>query len=261
VIEGVVFLVTGLQARTLIAGIHGYSTATLLLSAAVVSATAIATRFAWVFPATYVPRWLSAALRARDPAPPWTFPFLLSITGVRGVVSLAAALALPIAFANGQPFPDRDLVLFIVFSVILVTLVGQGLILPGIVKWLGLGNLGRAERAQEQAAKRHGVEAATRRLEAIAHEQGLSDELLHPLREHQLEEIEQVTGRQDMREGQAGKVAAQRDAIALELLQVERDAINDLYRDGELRDEARRRLERDLDLREAEILHQRGEDE
>jgi Na+/H+ antiporter len=264
VIEGVVFLVTGLQARTLIAGIHGYSTATLVLSAAVVSAAAVAARFAWVFPATYVPRWLSPRLRVRDPAPPWTFPFLLSVTGVRGVVSLAAALALPIAFANGQPFPHRDLVLFIVFSVILVTLVGQGLILPGIVNWLGLGKLGRAERhadrAQEHAAKRQGVEAATRRLEAIAQEQGLSDELLHPLREHQLEEIEQVTGRQDMREGHAGKMAAQRDAIALELLQAERDAINDLYRDGELRDEARRRLERDLDLREAELLHQRGED-
>jgi CPA1 family monovalent cation:H+ antiporter len=186
------------------------------------------------------------------------------MAGVRGVVSLAAALALPITLEGGQPFPGRDLVLFITFSVIFVTLVGQGLALPGIVKWLGLGKLGRAElhadRAQEHSAKRRGVEAATDRLEAIAREQNLSEELLHPLREHQLEELEQVEGRQDVREGHAGKLAADRDAIALELLQAERDAINDLYRDGGLRDEARRRLERDLDLREEEILHQRGDD-
>jgi Na+/H+ antiporter len=264
VIEGLVFLVTGLQARTLIEGIRGYSTFTLVLSAAVVSVVAIGTRFLWVFPVTYIPRWMSARLRAEDPAPPWQFPFLLSIAGIRGVVSLAAALALPETIEGGQPFPHRDLILFIAFSVIVVTLVGQGLALPAIVHWLGLGKIGRAEehadRREEHAAKRRGVEAATERLEALALERHLSDELVHPLRAHQREELEKIDGRQDVREGHTGKVGAQRDSLALELLQTERDAINDLYRDGGLRDEARRRLERDLDLREAALLPREGGD-
>lgn len=264
VIEGLVFLVTGLQARRLIEGIRGYSTSTIVLSAAVVSAAAIATRFLWVFPATYVPRWISRKLRSVDPAPSWQYPFLLSITGVRGVVSLAAALALPETLAGGQPFPHRDLVLFITFAVILVTLVGQGLALPRIVTWLGLGKIGRAEehadRREEHTAKRRGVEAATDRLETLASERRLSDDFLHPLRAHQHEELEKIDGRQDVRDGHAGKIGIQRDALALELLQTERDAINDLYRDGALHDEARRRLERDLDLREAALLHQEGKD-
>ena len=88
-IEGIVFLITGLQARTLMAGIRGYSLRELVVSAAVVSAVVIAARFAWMFPATYIPRWLSASLRRRDPSPPWQWPFALAFTGVRGIVSLA----------------------------------------------------------------------------------------------------------------------------------------------------------------------------
>jgi NhaP-type Na+/H+ or K+/H+ antiporter len=264
VIEGLVFLVTGLQARTVIRGIHGYSTFTVVASAAVVCAVVIATRFLWMFPATYVPRWVSRRLRARDPSPPWQFPFLLSAAGVRGVVSLAAALALPATLLSGAPFPHRDLVLFIAFAVILVTLVGQGLALPGIVRWLGIGALGiaerHAERVEEHAAKRRGVEAASLRLEELTRERRLSEELVHPLRVHQEEELENIEGRQGAREGHASKIAAQRDALALQLLNAERGAINDLYRDGALKDEPRRRLERDLDLREADLLQLRGEE-
>jgi CPA1 family monovalent cation:H+ antiporter len=259
VIEGLVFLVTGLQARTLIEGIRGYSAFTLTVSAAVVCAVVIATRFAWVFPATYVPRWTSRRLLARDPSPPWQYPFLLSAAGVRGIVSLAAALALPVTLESGAPFPHRDLILFITFAVILVTLVGQGLALPGIVRRLGLGEVGlaerHAERIEEHAARRRGVEAASQRLEELVRERGLSEDFVHPLRAHQHEELEKIEGRQETGEGHSGKIGAQRDAVALELLTAERDAINDLYRDGALKDEARRRLERDLDLREAELLH------
>ncbi|MGH8206795.1 MAG: cation:proton antiporter, partial [Steroidobacteraceae bacterium] len=110
VIEGMVFLITGLQARTLAAGMRGYSIAELASSAATVSAVVILARFVWMYPATYLPRWLSARLRRRDPAPPWQWPFALASTGVRGIVSLAAALALPLAMDNGAPFPDRDLI-------------------------------------------------------------------------------------------------------------------------------------------------------
>ncbi len=80
-IEGTVFLVTGLQARTLTAGIHGYSLRELVMSALVVCAVVIVARFVWIYPATYVPRWLSPSLARRDPSPPWQFPFALGFTG------------------------------------------------------------------------------------------------------------------------------------------------------------------------------------
>jgi len=79
-----------------------------------------------VFPATYIPRWLSPSLAKRDPAPPGKIRFCWSFTGVRGVVSLAAALAIPYTLANGAPFPHRELIQYVTFGVIVITLVGQG---------------------------------------------------------------------------------------------------------------------------------------
>src|SRR5262249_7602527 len=122
--EGLIFLITGLQSRTLIERMGLYSTRPLLMAAALIRAVVIIARFIWVFPATYLPRWLSARVRRRDPSPPWQWAFAISFTGVRGIVSLAAALAIPLMTAAGQPFPDRDLILLLTFSVILVTLVG-----------------------------------------------------------------------------------------------------------------------------------------
>ena len=126
-IEGMVFLITGLQARTLLGGIAHTSVSELALAALLVTLTVIVTRFLWMFPATYLPRWISPSLRRRDPAPPWQWPFVLGFTGVRGIVSVAAALAIPLTTQDGQPFPHRAVVMFLVFVVILVTLVGQGL--------------------------------------------------------------------------------------------------------------------------------------
>src|SRR5476651_1276673 len=148
-IEGLVFLLTGLQARSLIEQGHAFSIRELLIATAWVTIITIAARFIWVFPATYIPRWMSPRLAKRDPAPPWQAPFFLSFTGVRGVVSLAAALAIPYALANGQPLPHRELIQYVTFGVIIVTIVGQGLMLPSLVRWLGLTHLGKIERKDE----------------------------------------------------------------------------------------------------------------
>ena len=86
-------------------------------------------RFVWIYPATYLPRWLIPPLARRDPSPPWQQVFILGFTGVRGVVSLAAALAIPLTIESGAPFPHRDVILFATFGVIIITLVGQGLTL------------------------------------------------------------------------------------------------------------------------------------
>jgi len=105
-------------------------------------------RFLWIYPAIYLPRLLMPTLRRKDPYPIWQRPFILSFTGVRGIVSLAAALALPLMTAAGEPFPHRDLILLLTFWVILVTLVGQGLLLPAVIGWLGLPKVAETEQSR-----------------------------------------------------------------------------------------------------------------
>ncbi len=261
--EGFVFLMTGLQARTLMAGIHGDSWYDLAISAAVVCGVIIAARFIWMFPATYLPRWLIPAVARRDPAPPWQWPFVLAFTGVRGIVSLAAALAIPFTTESGEPFPSRDRILFLTFSVILVTLVGQGLMLPAVIRALGLANAGRREgqaiRAEELAARRLAIEAATRRLDELGAERRLPEDIVRPLRAHYRERLKEVEYRGDNVEAHRRQVESH-DDVESSLIEVERQRINDLYRDGKLKDEARRRIERELDLREAKLSNERADD-
>jgi Na+/H+ antiporter len=261
-LEGMVFLITGLQARTLIARIGAYSASELAASAAVVAAVVIIARFVWMYPATYLPRWLFPRLRRRDPSPPWQWPFALAFTGVRGIVSLAAALAIPFATAAGEPFPDRDLTLFLTFSVILVTLVGQGLMLPSVIRALGLANAGRRERAheraEEQQARRAAIAAALERLDQLADERGLSEELVRPLRARHRERLRHAEKRGDGDDGHR-KLTELHDEIESLLVDAERQHVNELFRQGELNDEARRRIERELDLREANLANQRAE--
>jgi monovalent cation/hydrogen antiporter len=262
-IEGMVFLITGLQARTLIGRISSYSLSELAVSVAIVSAAVIVTRFVWIYPAAYLPRWLFPAVRRKDPSPPWQWPFILGFTGVRGIVSLAAALAIPFATDSGQPFPDRDLILFLTFSVILVTLVGQGLMLPSVIRALGLAHAGRrerhADRAEEHDARRQAIAAAMERLDQLRAERDLSEDIVHPLRARhrdRLKHVEQSSDGDD-RHRQLGEL---HDEIERELIAAERDRINELFRSGKLKDEARRRIERELDLREAHLANQRAEE-
>ena len=261
--EGMVFLITGLQARGLVARITNFETAELIASAVVVSAVVILSRFAWMYPATYIPRWVSASLRRRDPAPPWQWPFALAFTGIRGIVSLAAALAIPLTTAAGDPFPGRDLILFLTFAVILVTLVGQGLMLPTVMHLLGLANAGRAERdaerREEDQARRDAIAAACARLEVLAGERGLSDEIVGPIRRFHNDRLRHIENRLDG-EIEHRQLSELREDIEGLLVEAARQQVNELYRQGKLKDEPRRRLERELDLREADLANRRGEE-
>ncbi len=262
-IEGLVFLITGLQARTLIAHIGHYSIAELVIPAVVVSVVVIVTRFVWIYPATYLPRWIFPEIRRKDPSPPWQWPFALAFTGVRGIVSLAAALAIPFVTAKGEPFPDRDLILFLTFSVILVTLVGQGLILPAVIRALGLARAGRrehhTERAEEYKARREAIEAASERLDLLVVERALSEEIVRPLRTYHNDRLKQIELRSAIHDGYR-RLAELHDEIELALIAAERQRTNELFREGKLTDEARRRIERELDLREAHSANQRSEE-
>jgi monovalent cation/hydrogen antiporter len=134
-------------------------------------------------------------------SPPWQWPFMLAFAGVRGIVSLAAALAIPFTTEIGQPFPQRNLILFVTFSVILVTLVGQGLMLPSVAHWLGLARAGRrernADRAEEFKARRQAIETAIERLDQLAEERELPEDIVRPLRTRQYERLKHIEHRSD----------------------------------------------------------------
>jgi CPA1 family monovalent cation:H+ antiporter len=254
-IEGLVFLLTGLQARALIDEPHLFTNHDLLIATALTTLIAIAARFVWVFPATYIPRWVSPRLRKRDPSPPWQGPFLLSFTGVRGVVSLAAALAIPYALANGQPFPHRELIQYVTFGVIIITIVGQGLMLPSVVRWLGLSHLGKQERLSEiqaeLAARQAALDDVTKRLEKVIDERELPDEVVDLLRTRNQSRSQILPN--DMEDGlEHMRLSA---SVKKELIDAERDFIYELLRDGKITDDARRRIEYELDLEEASVAN------
>ncbi|PWB89780.1 Na+/H+ antiporter [Methylocystis sp. MitZ-2018] len=261
-IEGLVFLFTGLQAQALFERIQDHSLYELTTSAAIVSLVVIAARFVWTFPITYLPRWLIPPLARRDPPPPWQWPFIISFTGVRGIVSLAAALAIPLATADGAPFPYRDPIFFLTFCVVMVTLVFQGSALPWIIRKLGLVKTGMRERvldrAEELRARHAAIEASSAKLARFGAENEVPEEAMNSLLAQQDYFLSRVRMKCEASEERRA-LTALHDEIDLQLIAEERNLINGMLREGELTDEARRRIERELDLREADVLNRRKE--
>src|SRR5256884_5320439 len=168
-LTGFVFILIGLQLPEVLRALSGNAVPIrqLVWYALVISLPVILIRVLWVFPATYLPRWLFKTIREKDPYPKWQHVTIVAWTGMRGVVSLAAALALPDTIRDGSPFPGRDLILFLTFIVILATLVVQGLSLPPLIRWLGVkddGSMGKEEREARLKAN----QAALGRLNEIA---------------------------------------------------------------------------------------------
>jgi len=255
-LEGIVFLVTGLQIRTLLDRSDIFPLYQPILAVLLTVVVIVIARFVWVYPAAYLPRWFSAKVARRDPLPPWQWLFFLAFVGVRGVVSLAAALAIPLTTSSGAPFPYRDLILFITFGIIVITLVGQGLLLPSVVRWLGLARHAADERDREQkaelAARSDALKLAQTRLEELAVTKEIAPEVLAVLR-----------ARHDDRFGRLPKAAldtfnaAAAADVRADLIALEREYIYQLLRDGRITDEARRRIERELDLEEAAIAREK----
>ena len=159
-LNGFVFILIGLQLPTISQGLGNYSIGEGILYGIVISLVTIAIRIVWVFPSAYIPRFLFKSIRESEPRPSWKSVFLVGWSGMRGVVSLASALAIPLTVLEGYDFRDRNLILFITFVVILVTLVLQGLSLKPIIRILKIEvNEKAAEQTQSLALRVHLAES------------------------------------------------------------------------------------------------------
>jgi CPA1 family monovalent cation:H+ antiporter len=241
-INAFVFMLIGLQLPAILrAVLADYDAGQLLGLGLAVAATVIVARIVWVYPATYLPRFLSARVRAHDPYPPPRAVFIVSWAGMRGVVSLAAAFALP------PDFPSRDLIQFLTFCVIAATLVGQGLSLPWLIRHLGvLAPAG--QDGEEVHARLAAVEAALERLEELKHDFPDHLPLIDQLREEYEHEAEHVLPSAGTEPDEATRELLDHRAIRNAVLVAEREAVIALRDAGVINDETLRSIERDLDL-------------
>jgi CPA1 family monovalent cation:H+ antiporter len=257
VVNGLAFLLIGLQLPTILANLGAYELGRLVGIAAAVCATVVVVRLVWVYPATYLPRWLIPGLARRDPAPPARVPLILGWGGMRGAVSLAAALALPLHTDAGAPLPGRDVVIFLAFSVILVTLIGQGLTLGPLIQALKVTDDGAVEH-EEIHARSAATEAALARLDELVDEVPGHLPLIDQLRDRYRHAGEHLV--HDHEDWQPSPAPAEltpqeveemeHDEIRRAVITSQRLAILALRDRGEISNEALRAVERDLDLDE-----------
>jgi CPA1 family monovalent cation:H+ antiporter len=248
------FGLVGLQLRPVLDGLSGEGGWSLVGQAALIALAVMVLRIVWIFPATYVPRWLFAGLRERDPSPPWRYPAFISWTGMRGAVTIAAALLIPLNTDAGTPLPGRDLIVFFAFAVVLVTLVGQGLSLPAVIRVLRLEADDGGAEAEETLARVRAAEAALARLDELAPEPWVVDATAERLRGLYRFRIDRFAARTDP--GGDGKIERQSvkyQRLRRELLEAERHAVVELRNTGEISDDVMRRVERDLDLEIARL--------
>jgi CPA1 family monovalent cation:H+ antiporter len=255
-LNSLLFILVGLQLPTIFGQLSSESPGTLVLYAVLVSSVVVGTRLVWGFPMAYLPRRLSRRIRERNPFPPWQQVTFVSYAGMRGAVSLAAALSLPLTTGSGEPFPGRDLIIFLTFCVILVTLVLQGLSLPFLIRRLGLDR-DVEEDNEENEARLRVKEAVLEKIEELEGEEWVRKDTAQRLRElyeyRRRRFFARHTGQpQNDEEDEPEDRFAAYQRFTQELLSAEREELVRLRDEGRISDRVRRRIERDLDLEEAQ---------
>lgn len=256
-LNGLVFILIGLQLPEVLEGIRGerFSVGRIVWDAIMISGVVIAIRFVWVFAVTYLPRMLSRRLREKDPSPQWQSVTIVAWTGMRGVVSLAAALALPFTIKDGAPFPDRDLIIFFTFVVILVTLVIQGLSLPWLIRRLKVVDNGETEKEEREARLKANL-AAMARLSELEEDKKYPTELFQRLRVEYEDRIRQLEACDPSETApNHGLFSSDYAHLQEEALRVERRTILHLRNERAINDNSLRSIQRDLDLAEARLDH------
>lgn len=247
VLEGLTFIFVGLELREVLKGLGVYSLVELGLAIGAVSLATLGARLIWVFASSYAPRWLRFGAGHRDPFVSWRYVFFIGWAGLRGADSLVLALALPLVTATGAPFPGRDLIIFLTYAVILVTLVAQGFSLRPIVNKLGICDTGEIRRLEEAHAREQASAAALRRLNELAAE--LDADTVAELRSRYDHRQRRFSARvRAERDGAEEHRATSRRTVLRELLDAERKAVVQLRDKGMIGDHVLRAVQRDLDL-------------
>jgi Na+/H+ antiporter len=249
----VVFILIGLQLPEVLRELGNRSAGQLVAYGAATSAVVILVRPVWVFPATWIPRLASGRLRRRDPVPSWRHILVVSWSGMRGVVSLAAALSLPMAFADGRVFPERDLVVFLAFCVILATLVLQGLTLPFLISRLGIRE--QRDEHHEREARLKIAHAALARLNELAKQQGVNEtalRLVTSLYEERIRHLDDPLADALGWSADRERLVATR-RLRREALEAERRELLTLRRSHRVDEELMHRIEHEMDLEETRL--------
>jgi CPA1 family monovalent cation:H+ antiporter len=230
-----------------------YPTGQLLEELCAIVLAVVVVRLVWVFPAAYLPLYLNPRLRRRNSYPPWQEIALIGWTGIRGVDSLATALAVPLVVSAGTPFPSRNLVIFLSFGVILSTLILQGLSLPLLIRWLKLRDDGQNEN-EELKGRSAAALAALRRLDEVALEAWALPVCVEQIRAMYNVRIQRLQARlRHDGEGHYEEHAALMRRLRLELLNEERREIISLRDREVVNDDVLREIERDIDLEELRV--------
>src|SRR5256886_1277769 len=244
-----IFILIGVQLSGIVARLTDYSVVELFFYGTFVSAVAIFVRFAWVYPATYLPLVLRAMLGEQVAPPREGEVFIMGWCGMRGIVSLAAARALPQTLQDGSPFPERDLIIFLTFVVIAVTLVLQGLTLKPLIRTLKVGRDWSLQEEQQRAQMALG-KAAIAAIDAVAAKDGISNELAERIRAEFAEKITlSVPGGLVLRHSGADDARRLRDAAG----KAERQEMNPLCDGKHISEEVLHHIEEDLDYQESRI--------
>jgi Na+/H+ antiporter len=254
VLNALLFGLVGLQLEPILDQLDETPVMRLVGYAALLWVVVIGARALYGPPVAYIPRWLSSSLRERDPAPPWQFVAFVSWAGMRGGVTLAAALAIPLETDSGAPFPDRPLVIFLAFTVVLSTLVIQGLTLPAVVRILGLEEETEEILREEAVARIRAAEAALERLEELVGEGWVRPDTAERVRALYGFRTNRFQARMD--DGDDGEIEERSIAyqrLRHELLEAERAAVVTLRNKGEISEEVMQRVSRDLDLEESRL--------
>jgi CPA1 family monovalent cation:H+ antiporter len=254
ILNSLIFILLGLQLRQVLQGIAHYPSGELALYGIVLSAVVIVVRFIWILPAAMLPFYFSKRMLQREQFNPRNM-VVFGWAGMRGVVSMAAALALPLSLSSGEPFPHRDLVIYLVFCVILSTLVLLGFTLPWLIKKLKLPP--HSVEAEEYEVRNHLVS------ETITHiEENLSllqDELLNNIKSkyevkyNRLQKTELPANYFGGGKILAGNVFNEFTKLQIDLIGVERRTVERLHREGKTSEEILRKIERELDLEETRL--------
>ncbi|MBG9375819.1 Na+/H+ antiporter [Panacibacter sp. DH6] len=253
-LNGIVFIMIGLQLPEITGGLGEYSIGEVIFYAVVISIVTIIIRLIWIYPGAYLPRFLFRSIRENEPNPGWRLVFITGWSGMRGVVSLASALAVPLTLDTGGAFPHRNLILFITFIVILCTLVLQGLSLPWIIKKLNIAS-GDSHEKQEMEIR---YKLATAVLDHITTNYASETANIDAYKrvKERYERMVQITSNKLNNEEAKEEAPSFLPAyykMLYEMIEVRRKEIKEMRREKSFNEEILREKERELDLEEARI--------